>query len=98
MATPLRQLTENSELISQNMSAVGDQSVKNRTHVTFLFEMNGVLPGTCLWKEVKIIHLYWSEMTIKAAPQNKLAPQKLLNPHIAHNMHQINSGQKVDPI
>ena len=46
VATPLRQLTEISEYISQEMSTVVDQSLQNRTPIPFIFKMNGILHTT----------------------------------------------------
>ena len=70
VATPLRQLTKNSEWISRHMNTVGDKSLQNRAPMSSLFKMNGVLPSLFIWKDVKITHLWWSLLIFKAAPQN----------------------------
>ena len=54
MATSLRQLTEISEYISQEISTGGDPSLQNRTPMPFIFKMNGVLPSLVISKELKI--------------------------------------------
>ena len=76
----LRQLTEISEYSSQEMSTGGDPSLEIRTSITIIFKMNGVLPSAVIWKELKIIHICWSVLIFRAAPQNKLTPKKKLNP------------------
>ena len=46
VVTSLRQLTEMSDYISQDICTGEDPSLQNRTPMPFIFKMNGVLPSS----------------------------------------------------